>query len=23
MCRLPSHPINRLEELLPHRWKID
>lgn len=23
LCRLPMHPINRIEELLPHRWKID
>jgi len=23
LCRLPDHPINKVEELLPHRWKID
>jgi len=21
MNRLPNHPVNRIEELLPHRWK--
>jgi transposase len=23
LCRLPDYPINRIEELLPQRWKID
>lgn len=23
MQRLPNHPVNRIEELLPHRWKIE
>lgn len=22
MQRLPNHPVNKIEELLPHRWKI-
>ncbi|MCB9294479.1 MAG: transposase domain-containing protein [Lewinellaceae bacterium] len=21
MIRLPDHPVNRIEELLPHLWK--
>lgn len=23
LCRLPMHPINKIEELLPHCWKIN